>query len=130
MNYYKDFTPAAFKKAVQKSGLLEDFVQWFAATRQIVLLGLFHQFVQPPGFGVGVNLLVPKLLAKFLKPVGDFMDFLRLQFLNGRFDFLHCAHGVTLIQPMPLCTGRFYAQSGQDMMKPAAEHGGEFRVQW
>jgi len=117
---YKDIAPTVLASgAGRKTGLVENLIQRLAATGQIVLLGLFHQFVQPSSLGISVNLLVPKLLAQFLKPVGDFMNLLRLQFLDGRFDFLNRAHGTTLIQPKPPCNGLFSSavQSGHDEIR-------------
>ena len=89
----------------------EDFIQWLCSTGAIIFESLFSEFIQPSSFGISVNLLVPKLLAQFLKPVGDFMDLLRLQFLDGRFDFLNRAHVTTLIQPLPPCNGLFSTRS-------------------
>ena len=57
----------------------------------------------------------PKSLAQFLKPVGDFMDFLRLQLLDGRLDFLNRAHGATLIQSVPPRNGLFAPRSSSSV---------------
>jgi hypothetical protein len=89
----------------------EDFIQWLCSTGAKIFESLFSEFIQPSGPGIGVNLLVPKLLAQFLKPVGNFMDLLRLQFLNGRFDFLNRARSSTLIQPLPHRNGLFSTRS-------------------
>ena len=66
--------------------------------RIVIFKSLFSKFVQPSGFGVGVNLLIPKLLAQFVQQMPDRADFLRLQIFDGRLDFSNRAHGKSLIQ--------------------------------
>jgi len=49
----------------------------------------FCELVQSPGLYIGINLLVPQFLAQFLQPVGYLANLLRLQLLDGGFDFLN-----------------------------------------
>jgi hypothetical protein len=59
----------------------------------VIGFGLTDKTVKLASFGVGSDLLIPEFLAKRQEPLGHSVHFARLEFTDGRFDFLNRAHG-------------------------------------